>query len=219
MTYYSLRIYVNEIGFHARSPNPLDMVSGGYTLQAWYYSAARNECMMRCLEASKDYLDRFLSLPSRQIVNFTLPDFIRLVYSMLVLGAFASGLDAPTLDVAHVRQAANLDYYLDSLVDKTGKIIKAGNIGNCCDYMAKLNDLFTQSKVWYGQITNEPSAIGYCILGRADFSFMDIISTIIGRCVDFSGICSEGSDEQWTDLFAEWSGDLDLSSIPIDAAL
>jgi len=83
--------------------------------------------------------------------------------------------------------------------------------------MANLNDLFSHSKVWYDQITSEPSTIGYCMLGRADFSFMDIISTIIGRCVDFS-VCLKGSDEQWTELLVEWSSDLDSSSIPIDAA-
>jgi hypothetical protein len=100
-----------------------------------------------------------------------------------------------------------------------------------------LYSLFQQSKVWYSQLAKDPTPIGMCITGRPTFSFMEIIPTIMARCVDFSGTfssgqsCSDssavggsrlsevGPDEQWSEMLSSWAASQDLSNMVLDNAL
>lgn len=228
MRFYNLRIYVNEIGFHAIKPSEMEVMSSTTALRSWYYSAARNESLIRCLQATKDYLDRYLALTLEDIANLTLTDIISLVYAVLILGAFATGAcDSQSLDITHVRQTANLDYYLDSLSDKALQQVSASKPGSN-DYMSHLYELMQQSKIWYAQLVKDPTPIGMCLVGRPNFSFMEIIPTIVGRCVDFSGLTTSAissglsdvsSDEQWAEMLSNWASTEDLSTMALDAAL
>jgi hypothetical protein len=221
MKFYNLRIYVNEVGFHATKPTEIEVMSNTTNLRSWYYSAARNESLIHCLQATKDYLDRYLSMASDDITNFTMTDFVSLIYAVLLLGAFATGAcDSQTLDVAHIKQTANLDYYLDALSDQALQLISESKAGSN-HYTSHLYGLFQQCKVWYSQIAEDPSPIGLCVVGRPSFSVMEAIPTIMARCADFSGLTlSEVStDEQWAEMLSSWAATQDLSNMALDAAL
>jgi hypothetical protein len=218
MRFYNLRIYVNEIGFRATKPSDMEIMSSTINLRSWYYSASRNESLIHCLQASKDYLDQYLSLTSEDISNFVLTDFMYLVYAVLLLGAFATGdCDSEVLDVAHIKQTANLDYYLDALSDQALHLISVSKSGSN-NYMSHIYGLFQQSKVWYSQMVEDPTPIGLRAVGRLGFSFMEIIPTVMARCIDFSGLTSDVSsglseasiDEQWSEMLSSWAATQDM---------
>ncbi|KAL2068223.1 hypothetical protein VTL71DRAFT_16321 [Oculimacula yallundae] len=218
MSFHHLRIYVNEVGFHATLPPELDLISR-IAAPSWYHSAARNDCLMRCLKASKTYLDHFLTLSDREISDFVTTDLLQVVYATLILGTFSTGLDAPTLDQHKVRQVANLDYYLNSIGVRFTRLIasrdSAANI-----YMNHFSVLFETSKMWYSQMVHDPSPSG-----SPRFYFTDIIATMTGRCADFVPVeaISETSseDHQWTEMLSDWvaSSSMDPSMMSGDGTM
>jgi hypothetical protein len=100
MSYHFLRVYINEVGFHASPPSQIELISGQSSLEAWYFSNARNESLIACLQAAKNFLDRFIELTPHQTVDFILSDYLRLVYAVLVLGRFTTGCDCPAFDAS-----------------------------------------------------------------------------------------------------------------------
>jgi hypothetical protein len=233
LRFYNLRAYINEIGLHATRPSGVEMMSN-----SWYYSTHRNESLIRCLQATKSYLDRYLLLTSEEIANLNMTDYVHSVYAILVLGAFAAGAyDSDTLDSVSIEQTANLDYYLDALSAQALQLLAISETGSN-NYISHLYSLFQQSKIWYSQLVKDPTTISMCITGRPTFSFMEIIPTIMARCVDFSGTfssgksCSDssavgggsrlsevGSDEQWSEMLSNWAASQDLSNMVLDNAL
>lgn len=232
MKFFNLRIYVNEISLHATKPSETETLSS-----SWYYSSTRNEILIRCLRNTKDYLDRYLLLTTTDMANLNLTDYISLVYAVLVLGAFATGAcDSQMLSNADMKATANLDYYLDALSAQALQLLAIAEPGSN-GFVSHIYDLFQQSKVWYVQIVKDPSPIG---MGKPRFSFMDIIPTIMARCVDFSvtfgevksvaseqsgggsggsGLSEVGSDEQWSEMLSSWAASQDLSNMVLDTAL
>jgi hypothetical protein len=214
MTYYAAKIYVNEIGFHATAPSPLELMSGQSSRRPWYHAHARNESLIRCLEASVEYLDCVISLPSEEMLSFTLPDFVRLIYATLVLGRYTTGVDAPTLDAAHVRKTANLGYYLDALSGRTKALIRlAGDQGRRC-YIHHLSRLFERLRVWYSQVINAPASADSYLLFAPELTFMQILPAATDCCVDISD--TDGSYQDWSYVFSEWTSSLDPSAMSLD---
>lgn len=209
LSFHHLRIYVNEVGFHAAAPNEVDISSGQSTSNLWYHSAARNDSLMRCLHATKSYLDRFLSLPDSALLNMVMLDLLQLVYAVLILGSFSSRCDAPTLDSVELRQTANLEFYLKSISDKIFNIVALQDPA-ANRYYRHVHTLFQQSRVWYIQMITDPSPTG-----PPNFFFMDIIRTITGRCSDFStttALSESSEEEQWTEMLSEWTSSMDTSA-------
>jgi len=207
MSYHSLKVYMNEVGFHASVPSPRELMSGNSS-QTWYYSAARNEILIACLQSTKSYLDYFLTLSSSELFNFTIPDFLRLIYAILILSRFTSGCDAPTLDVGYMRKTANLGYYLDSLIFKTDSLITHDGAKERQDCIYLVRSLFQGSKLWYNRVIGETASAAFGETEIPELSFMDILPSILGRCVDLSGTemgrCGMANDKEWLDL---WSPD------------
>lgn len=199
MSYHFLRIYISEVGFHASPPSPLELMSGQSSLKAWYFSSARNESLIACLQASKNYLDRFIELTPRQTIDFILPDYLRLVYAVLILGRFTTGCDCPVLDASYVRKTANMGYYLDKLIGKANDLIMLSPDGDVNDTFYHLRKLWEQSKQWFNEIAIDPACARECSLGQPELNFMDILPSAIGKCVDFSGTTGK-CDERWTDM-------------------
>lgn len=233
LRFYNLRTYINEIGLHATRPSGVETMSN-----SWYYSTPRNESLIRCLQATKGYLDRYLLLTSEEVANLNMTDYVHSVYAILVLGAFAAGAyDSDTLDSVSIEQIANLGYYLDALSAQALQLLAISETGSN-NYISHLYSLFQQSKVWYSQLVKDPTPIGMCITGRPTFCFMEIIPTIMARCVDFSGTFSSGksysdspavgggsrlsevgADEQWSEMLSNWAASQDLSNMVLDNAL
>jgi hypothetical protein len=232
LRFYNLRVYINEIGLHVVRPSGKEIMA-----HSWYYSTPRNESLIRCLQATKGYLDRYLLLTSEEMANLNMTDYIQSVYAILVLGAFAAGsYDSDTLDCINIEQTASLDYYLDALSAQALQLLAVSEPSSN-NYISHLYSLFQQSKVWYSQLVKDPKPIGMCINRRQTFSFQDIIPTIMARCVDFSGTVSSrksdvssvvgggsrlsevGSDEQWNEMLSSWAASQDLSNMVLDNTL
>jgi hypothetical protein len=90
-----------------------------------------------------------LSLASAEVLNFTTPDLLRLLYAVLILGRFFTGPDAPLLDTARLRAQANLHHYLNEIVDKLRNIL-ADMHNPPGYYLVSLTRLFEDTKKWYG---------------------------------------------------------------------
>ena len=235
MKYYSLRIYVNEIGLHAAKPSELEPLS-----TSWYYSTARNEILIRCLRNTKEYIDRYLLLTPADLASLNLTDYISLVYVVLVLGAFSTGAyDSQILNSADMKATVNLDYYLDALSAQALQLLAVSEPGSN-NFVSHIYHLFQQSKIWYSQIVRDPTPVGLSITGKPTFSFMEIIPRIMVRCVDFSvtfasaksdvslgggeggggsGLSEVGSDEQWSEMLSSWAANQDLSNMVLDTGM
>ena len=195
MSCHFLRVYINEVGFHASPPLPLEIMSGQSSLKAWYYSKARNESLIACLQAAKNYLDQYIELTPHQALDFILPDYLRLVYAVLILGRFTTGCDCLVLDSSSIRKTANMGYYLDKLIDRADDLILLSNGRDINDTFYHLRRLWKQSKRWFDDIVADPDCARDCTLGQPELNFMEILPSVIGCCVDFSG--TQNCDEKW----------------------
>ena len=177
-------------------------------------------------------MDRYLLLTTSDLANLTLTDYISLVYAVLGLGAFATGAsDAQITSNETMKASANLSYYLDALSAQALQLLAVSEQGSN-NFVSHIYDLFQQSKIWYSQLQRDPSPIEK---GAPSLSFMEIIPTIMARCVDFSvkfasaesdgGASGEGgmevirADEQWSEMLSSWAASQDLSSMVLDTAL
>jgi hypothetical protein len=226
LSFLKLKVYVCEVGFHAKAPPDVDLFASQPPLGLWYYSTARSETMIKCLKYCKDFLDYILSLPSVALVDFGIPDFLSFVYAFLVLGAFATKIDSPSLDEAQIRRTANFQWYTEQLGIKVMDVITITPKQGSNDYLGGLHALLENSKSWQVQLTTDPSYLGYRIVGRAEFGFMDILPTVLERCCDYTatkmmpqpGLCS---NEKWEEILSGWTSSLNTStmSVSMDSSL
>lgn len=212
ISFYRLRIYINEVGFHASPPSDEDAMSDQSCLQSWYYSQERNDCLVSCLAATKEYLDQVLSLSDNNFLDFTLIKFIYLIYAVEILGSFATKYNDRMINAIHVQKSTDFDYYIDGLSEKLLRSIAATKGPSANPYLSHLIDLFQRSKVWYAQMQLDPAKVDYCALGRPEYTFMEIMPMLVSRCMDFSIVgkssCgSPNSDQMWTELMSESSLD------------
>ncbi|KAF4624390.1 hypothetical protein G7Y89_g13783 [Cudoniella acicularis] len=214
MSFFAVRIYIYEIGFHAKVPANSESMSTHSNHRSWYFAAARNKTLTRCLQAAKDYLDRFMLLSPPDIFDFMVQDFVQIVYAILILGAFTTPLDAPTLDHEHARETANVGHYLDLMINKIADIAIARD-DNHNPYLHNFNILLRQSRIWYVQSVNGISAGGSPFSGNTDLDFMNILPVITTRCVDWCVAVGQ-SEEQWAEIFSNWPSD--LSTISMDSS-
>lgn len=221
MQLHFTRIHLHEIGFHSAKLPQEEILSPQLKSRSWYYSTDRSESLIHCLQASKDYIDQFLSLPGESLTRGTLPDIFGIIYAVLVLGTFAVRVDTPNLDAAQLREMSNYNHYLDTLITKTTTNMTVTGRCEGNDFLFHLNKLLQRTRVWYAQITADPSSLSiqFPDVVRPHFSFMDIINTIVNRCVDFAAATimeSASSDEQeWTELLTEWSESLEPMPMPL----
>lgn len=142
LLFHHIRIYVNEVGLHVIPPEN----GAAFTEQSWYHSSARTESLIRCLQAAKNYLDYFLTLPPDIVVEFTMHDFLRLIYAVLILGSFATGCDSPRLDAARIRQISDLENYLNALSQNTMQAIATTPTTDSHGFLSYLYHLWQHSK-------------------------------------------------------------------------
>lgn len=182
-------------------------MTGGSSLGGWYYSSVRNESLIACLQSAKAYLDRFIELTPRQMIDFTLPDYLRLVYTVLVLGRLSTGCDCAVLDTSSVRKTTNIGYYLDRLIEKADDPIVLSTDGEVNDTFFHMRKVWKSSKKWLDEIEKDPICARDCAIGQSELQFMDILPTAIDRCVGFSG--TRGCDDKWCDMLTEWPTSID----------
>jgi hypothetical protein len=180
MNFLHVNIYVNEIGLHATRPDPVQSIADAQSsCREWYYAVARTDTLVACIESAKKYLDAYLRLPKGEIFRNTIMEEIKLVYTILIIGKFTSGVDSPFLDPSHLRETAKLGYYMSALIERLNEIITFnGNGRERIDYFWHFRRIFQHTKNWYEEqvrggfyTTLETNGLPDC----RDLSFMEIL--------------------------------------------
>lgn len=180
--YYTNKVYLYEVGFHTNSPSHPELVVSQANTQSWYYSSVRNDSLIACLQAAKEYVERLLSFPPSAYLNFTLHDYVRLIYVVLILGRFSSGCGSPMLDSTYIRNAANLDHYLIKLIAMLDPLFSSSEEEDIPSYIWHVKRLLLASKAWLNQVSlrSTPEPV------TPELSFMDIFPAILGCAIDLS---------------------------------
>lgn len=179
MLFCHTKIYINEIGLYASLPGsnavPLTESSGNDSLE-------RYQTLIRCLNATREYLDRFLMISPDYIVHASNSEFLNLIYAVLVLGSISTGSYLSQLDPTHIRVMADFESYITALSHKTIQAIATTCQSDITHgHLKNLDHFWQRSKRWYEQSIMIIKA-GCRPIGNRKFSFMDIISTVIKRC-------------------------------------
>jgi hypothetical protein len=193
--YFTSKVYLYEVGFHTNASSSLELMSAQSGHQTWHYSSARNDNLMACLQAAKEYVERLLLFPPAALYNFTLHDYVRLIYVILILGRFSSGCGSPNLDSDYLRKSANLDRYLTELIAMTEPLFSSSNGADIPSYIWHVKRLFLASKAWLKQVPQISSPAPSST--SPELSFMNIFPTIVG-CVQVMDLSTTkfGIDER-----------------------
>jgi hypothetical protein len=207
MAFLHINIYINEIGLHAIRPDPVQSIADTQSsCREWYYAVARTDTLVACIESAKKHLDAYLRLPKGEVFQNTIMEEIKLVYSILIIGRFTSGVDSPFLDVSHLRETAKLGYYMSALIERLNKIITFnGNGREHIDFFWHYRRIFQHTKNWYEEqvrggffTTLEANGLPDC----TDLPFMEILEMDTDpRYADppeFSEAAPVAEEELWT---------------------
>jgi hypothetical protein len=180
MAFLHINIYINEIGLHATRPEPVQSIAAAQaSCREWYYAVARTETLVACIESAKKFLEDYLRLPKEDVHKNTIMEEIKLVYSILIIGRFTSGVDSPFLDAPHLRETAKLGHYMSALIERANEIITFnGNGRERIDYFWHFRRIFQHTKNWYEEqvrggffTTLETNGLPDCM----ELSFMEIL--------------------------------------------
>lgn len=231
MTLLHIEIYVNEVGLHAARPDPIDSIAGQSNCREWYYAFARTDTLISCVESAKKYLDAYLKLSKADILQNTIMEEIKLVYVILIIGRFTSGVESPALDASHLRETAQLGHYMSALIERFSEIVAFDCDGReLIDYFWHFRRIFQHTKNWYeaqvrgGYFTTlEMNGLPDC----KDLSFMEILE--MEPDPQYAAACEEEllpaavsvtEDELWTvAMLNAWqTSTLDPNAISLDAS-
>lgn len=207
MAFLHINIYINEIGLHATRPDPVQSIADAQSsCREWYYAVARTDTLVAYIESAKKYLDAYLRLPKGEVFQNTILEEIKLVYAILVVGRFTSGVDSPFLDASYLRETAKLGHYMSALIERLNEIITfQGNGRERIDYFWQFRRIFQHTKNWYEEqvrggffTTLETNGLPDC----TDLSFMEILEMDPNpqyACPpEFVGAAPIAEDELWT---------------------
>ncbi|TVY15966.1 Transcriptional regulator WAR1 [Lachnellula arida] len=228
LTYYHLCTFVNEVGFHKTVLPPPDLRTDQSSYHTWCSSITRSEVLISCLNAAKDYLERYLSLPTEALFNATFADHAKLVYNVLILKLFATWVtdddENSTLDAAHIQHSANFLFYTQALVckfERMGKIYR--DCGLLEDYTLYLAQLFRI----YGSRARDEMMGDRLFPGNAGSLNMSVMQMLPsnasyhGQLSDASSSTitqmQEDAEEQWADMLVRWSPSLDPQDLSSEA--
>jgi hypothetical protein len=216
---------VNEIGFHAKKTT-WDSMSEAASNPPWYLATVRNDFLLRAMHAAKDYLDRFLGLSKPQLNDLIVSDWIRLIYAVLVLGAFAGQLDAPTLDLTYARGIADVQEYLRALITKLGGVAPSSSETEENPYLSHVTGLFYYYYHHYQsrfEIAQSYAASGKVHAGVPDFSFTEVLQIKVKKCADWEEdpmqvVPLQSFPHDWDQILESWPDTLDPSAITIESS-
>ncbi|TVY32046.1 Transcriptional regulator [Lachnellula subtilissima] len=214
-----------EIWKHEPYSSP-DLRTDQSSYHTWCSSITRSEVLISCLNAAKDYLERYLSLPTEALFNATFADHAKLVYNVLILKLFATWVTDghSTLDAAHIQHSANFLFYTQALVCKfesMGKIYR--DCGLLEDYTLYLAQLF---RIYESRARDE--------MGAKQFSSSSCLNMSVMQMLPSNASChgqhssydprsptvvqtQEHSEEQWADMLVRWSPSLDPHDLSSEA--
>lgn len=231
MAYYHLRTFLNEVGFHRVALPPSNLMSDQASYRTWSSSITRSEVLINCLSAAKDYLERYISLPTEVLLSFSFADIVKLIYNVLILKLFATwAQDDTSLDASHIQKIANMAFYMEALVLTFERMSKLGrDRGILEDYTFVLAQLFRT----YESRARDGMAKHFSESNFPDMSIMQMLPLLsspaahlaaptFSQAVTSSVISSSviNSDDQWADMadmLVPWSPSLDPHDVSTEA--
>ena len=133
-------------------------------------------------------------MASSEMLSLIFPDYLNLIYAVLILTRFTSGFDCPMLDRSQVRETANLGYYLRALIYKTEEYAiasESGGINKTCFY--GMRSLWIKSKAWYDAIEVGCSPANM-LPEETRLDFMDILPSISGTNINVKLVVNHNFD-------------------------
>jgi len=220
MTYYHLRTFVNEVGFHQVTA-PFNFSSDQSTHRKWCSSIIRSQILIGCLNAAKEYLERYISLPTEALFSASFADHAKLVYNVLILRLFATWAedDDLALDSVDIRKSANMLYYMESLVRKFESMTKIGcDRGLLEDYTIYLTQLF---RIYENRARQGIEASSSPNSSYPEMSVMQLLPLPSSQATQLPYEPSlsmtlqpqENSEDQWADMIRGWSPSLDAQDL------
>lgn len=213
MAYQTNKVYLHEVGFHASIPNRFENVAD---YQDWYFSSARSDALIACLQATRECLDRLLARPSEELLSFTIYEFVRLIYTVLVLGRFNIGCNSPTLDTTEIRRQASFEPYIIKLITMTDPLITVSEGEERMNYIWHLRRLFQASKVWLDQVSSGALSSQFsenelCFMSLLPathgFTHIDLAVSKYGCPTEDGSICT---------TLADWETSVDPSMVMLE---
>lgn len=228
LTYYNLRIYLNEIALHAVPPDSTDTFGPDESCRSWFSSVARADALITCVDAAKDYLDRYLALSTEQVRCNTIVEEVKVVYAFLVLGKFVSGINTPHIDALDLRKSANMEYYMDGLINRMSDLIVSFNGQEQLNYFWHFRALFKFSRIWYEQQIKGEYFTTLGSSGVPDCADMSILESVTYRPDDDTPLSDTNSS--WSNKEKVWGqhtpmavpmpmSKLPMEKLPLDAQL
>lgn len=194
MAYQDSKVYLYEVGLHATVPRSINVESDQRHNLSQYLSPTRTRATIACLQATRDFLDRMLSLPSHDLLSFTMYDFIHLIYTVLVLGCFSVIYNSPFIDATGLPLEANFRCYIVKLMGMTEPLITISEGEERVDYVWHIRRLFQASKVWIDQLS---SGLPSHVLDESHLCYQELLpaiqidkSTDLSVCLTEVGICT-----------------------------
>lgn len=148
LTYENINIYLYEVSLHMEQSFVTSQVPLGRDVED--LSQRRSGLLLSCLEATKSFLDCFLRIPPGLVVRHSTLERGQMVYAVTVLIKVAfctnSGLDNLSL-----REACNVNYYLDALAGHLGSASAGADIPDegCPDSFSVIKTMVERIKNWY----------------------------------------------------------------------
>ncbi|KAH8821930.1 hypothetical protein F5884DRAFT_107989 [Xylogone sp. PMI_703] len=216
-------IYINEIGFHAAQSNC--PVLGVATHHDWISSIQRSETLQQALNAAKKFLDEYLVLPVDELRRQTIMEESNLVYAISILGKFTSGVWTPNIEAIYFREAANFNYYMETLIAQLEWLVTSAENGcEQVDFFWHFRRIFQHTKKLY-----EPQISGeyFTTLDRSglpdvciDLSFNKILHLDVNPKTASEEEMSDQTDQTSASVSqdGEWALDIPENwlSLPID---
>ena len=113
--YHATAIYIHEVCLHLNNNASTSSLASVHDAQARSTPWMSPHLIMGCLEAVEKGLEYIINLPQTEIRRFTIMEFARLTYAIIVLEKLSGGVDLG-LDTEILREAVSLNKYLDALI-------------------------------------------------------------------------------------------------------
>jgi hypothetical protein len=183
---------------------------------------ARTNVLLTCLATAKAHIEYYLKLSREQTFRNTILEEINLVYAVLILTKFTSGVDSPFLDATELRKSANLIFYLDALTTHLGDLVTHAHGREQPDYFYHFKRIFLHTQRFF----EEQIRGGYfTTLDKGGVTpFLNVLEIIPGSpftcdCQDTASRRLETPpvDDIWKDLLDDWPTSLDPHMISLNA--
>lgn len=151
-------------------------------------STTRATLFIKCLEAVKNYLNRYLVVPSLELKGHSIIEKGQIMRSLIVLIRLSFCTDLG-LEISAWRQACEVENYIDALIEHVESVNKTDNPVHYEQQRLSCSLI----KAWYERmILFETSGTPSAVKGMSPLQLVDILKQEQTFCMDFN--CMDFSD-------------------------